>query len=69
MLSMPYGESGIHACVHVWWLAGLPEISSECSEHKARVAAPFHQLCRVGIMEAHLRAQTKEHTARQRCKL
>ena len=59
MPSMPYGESGIHACVHVWWLAGLPGIPSECSERKERVAAPFHTLCRGQVAGAALGAALK----------
>ena len=38
--------------MHVLILAGLPLTSSAYSEHKARVAAPFHQLVRVGAAEA-----------------
>ena len=38
--------------MHVSILAGLPVTSSAYSEHKARAAAPFHQLIRVGVVEA-----------------
>ena len=41
-----------HVCIHVSILAGLPVASSAYSEHNARVAAPFHQLCSVGVVEA-----------------
>ena len=33
-------------------LAGLLLTSSAYDEHNARVAAPFHQLVRVGVVEA-----------------
>ena len=39
--------------MHVSILAGLPVTSSAYSEDNARVAAPFHQLCCVGVVEAH----------------
>ena len=55
--------------MHVSILAGLLLTSSAYNEHKARVAAPFHQLVRVGIVEAHETCGAKERTARQRCKL
>ena len=41
-----------HACMHVSILAGLLLVSSAYSEHEARVAAPFHHLVRVGVVEA-----------------
>ena len=51
------------ACMHVSMLAGLlPTMlptSSAYSEHKARVAAPFHQLCRGEVVGAALGAALK----------
>ena len=41
-------------------LAGLLLTSSAYGEHNARVAAPFHQLVRVGIVEAPVASQTKD---------
>ena len=41
--------------MHVSILAGLLLVSSAYSEHEARVAAPFHHLVRVGVVEAHRR--------------
>ena len=38
--------------MHVSILAGLLLVSSAYSEHEARVAAPFHHLVRVGVVEA-----------------
>ena len=55
--------------MHVSILAGLPVTSSAYSEHKARAAAPFHQLVRVGAVEALTCVGAEERTARQRCKL
>ena len=50
-------------------LARSPVTLSAYSEDKARVAAPFLQLVRVGDVEAHLWRRTKERTACQRCNL
>ena len=41
-------------------LAGLPLTSSAYSEHKARVAALFHQLCRGGAEEVLIVAALKD---------
>ena len=40
-------------------LAGLPGTPNESSEHKERVAAPFHQLCRGEVVGAALGATLK----------
>ena len=45
--------------MHVSILAGLPLTSSAYGEHKARVVTPFHQLVRVGHVEADLVAELK----------
>ena len=45
--------------MHVSILAGLPVTSSAYSEHKARAAAPFHQLVRVGVVGAALVVRLK----------
>ena len=37
----------------------MPGISSECSEDKERVAAPFHTLCRSELVDAALGAALK----------
>ena len=50
-------------------LAGLLLTSNAYSEHNARVAAPFHQLVRVGVVSALTCVRTKERTARQRSKI
>ena len=55
--------------MHVSILAGLLLVSSAYSEHEARVAAPIHQLVRVGVVEALTCVGAKERTARQQCKL
>ena len=52
----------MHACVHAQMLAGLPVTPSEFSEHKARVAAPFHTLCCGRVAGAALGAALKWHT-------
>ena len=43
-------------------LAGLPASPNESSEHKERVAAPFHTLCRGRVAGAALGAALKWHT-------
>ena len=48
-----------HVCMHVSVLAGLLLASSAYSEHKARVAAPFHTLCRGQVAGAALGAALK----------
>ena len=50
-------------------LAGLLLTSNAYSEHNARVAAPFHQLVRVGVVSALTCVGTKERTARQQCNI
>ena len=55
--------------MHVSVLAGLPVASSAYDEHKARVAAPFHQLVRVGVVSAFHLCGAKGRTARQQCKI
>ena len=50
-------------------LAGLPASPNESSEHKERVAAPFHQLCRVGVVSARFLRTPNARGILQRCKL
>ena len=45
--------------MHVSILAGLPVTSTTYSEDNARVAAPFHQLVRVGVVGAALVVRLK----------
>ena len=59
MPSMPYAQLGIHACEHASLLAGLPGTPNESTEHKERVAAPFHTLCRGRVAGAALGAALK----------
>ena len=55
--------------MHVSMLAGLPPMSSAYSEHKARIATPFHQLFGGGVVERCSNAPPKAPTALQRAKL
>ena len=50
-------------------LAGLPASPNESSEHKERVAAPCHQLCRVGVVSARFLRTPNARGILQRCKL
>ena len=45
--------------MHAQLLAGLPGTPSESSENKARVTAPFHQLCRGEVAGGALGAALK----------
>ena len=50
-------------------LAGLPGTPNESSEHKERVAAPFHQLCRGEVVSAHFLRTPNARGILQGCKL
>ena len=52
--------------MHVSMLAGLLPTSSAYSEHKARVATPFHQLFGGGVVERCSNAPPNAPTAPQR---